>query len=203
MQFLTSQADIEQAILTSLLPWPFGWLASKTYSSVTSQTNSSAFCTPGLGSAQKSGFSEQGGPFGALLAPWVQTVMQAELLAWKYFPGNILSFRPFPVLCFAEELGSGMRQALLFSCELSFPPISLRRSFCRICFYCTLAHFGSSRVIHFLTVCDHMHGCCQWWKSPAFSWTKISPWCLMCCANGTRLFPDFWLSQNQVFKLCL
>lgn len=61
--------------------------------------------TPGVGSAQKSGFSEQGGPFGALLAPWVQTVMQAELLAWKYFPGNILSFGPFPVLCFAEEWG--------------------------------------------------------------------------------------------------
>lgn len=100
-------------------------------------------------------------------ASWVTGL---EIFPWQYFELRALS-----CAVFRRGVGSRVRQALLFSCELSFPPISLYRSLCRICFYCTLAHFGSSRVIHFLTVCDHMRGCCRWCKSSAFSWTKNQP----------------------------
>jgi len=45
----------------------------------------------------------QGGGLGALSASWVQAVMQAKLVAWKYLAGKVLRLGPFPALCFAEE----------------------------------------------------------------------------------------------------
>lgn len=90
-----------------------------------------------------------------------------EIALWWYFWAQGLS-----CAVFWRKALSGVRQALFSSCELSSPPISPHRSLCRMCFYCTLPLFGSCRVIHFLTVCDQMRGCCRWCKSLDFSWTK-------------------------------
>lgn len=95
----------------------------------------------------------------------------------SYWPGNIFLVMFWGsgtfLHCVLQKRGIQRETGfvLLMRAEFS-PPTSLHRSFCRICFYCTLALLGSSRAIHFLTVCDQMHGCCQWCKSLAFSWTK-------------------------------
>lgn len=170
---------------------------------MTSQTYSSASCTPGLCSAQKSGFSEQGEPFGALLAPWVQTVMQAELVAWKCFPGNILSFRPFPVLCFAEEWGLEWDGLCYSHASSAFLPFPFSDPFAGYVFIAPLLTLVQAQLFIsclYVTICVAVVSDVNPQPSAEL---KISSWCLMCCVNGTRLFWDFWLSQNQTFNPCL
>lgn len=147
--------------------------------------------------------SEAGGPLGAVSAPRVQTIVQAELLAWKYLPGNVLRSRPFPVLCFAEEWGPTGGRLCSSHVSWALLPFPLADPFAGYVFIApSLSSVQAELFISWLYVTRCVAVVSGVNPQPSAE-LKIGLWCLMCRVNGTWLFWDFWLSQNQTLHLRL
>lgn len=137
------------------------------------------------------------------LGTWVQAVVQTELLVWKYHPGHVLSLGPFPVLCFAEEWGPAWDRLCSSHVSWALLPFPLADPFAGYVFIApSLSPVQAELFISWLYVTRCVAVVSGVNPQPSAE-LKISLWRLMCRVNGTWLFWDFWLSQNQTLHLRL